>query len=301
MTNLFRRQEKESREGRIVSVGVEKIRTNPRQPRREFDHDAMRSLSESIQVHGILQPIVVRTITPRGEQMICGNATSEISLVSDTVYLPGKTVRKAMYEIIAGERRFRAAQMAGLSEVPCIILECDEKVSAQLAIVENIQRRDLNPFEEAAAIASLLDLEPLTQEQIARRLSVTQSYIANKLRLLKLGSEVRERILANHLTERHARALLKLETDEERLSVLKTIIAHSLNVAQTEEMIKRRLAQREAERTPSIRAGGGVRDLRLFYNTIEHALDTITRAGVTITRERREDSEAVEYLIRLPK
>lgn len=304
MGNPFKKSEKPERcdtSGRIISVPVEKLIPNPRQPRTQFDSDSLAALAVSIAQHGILQPLVIRRIGG-GAQTLCAGFGAEISLISESVSIPGKSSRPT-FEIVAGERRYRAAQMAGLREVPCILLSCSEEESAELAMIENIQRRDLNPFEEATAIASLMELRSLTQEQIAARLAVSQSYVANKLRLLRLGQEERELILGNHLSERHARALLKIEPPDERIAVLRTVIARSLNVAQTEQLIRARLqaqavssdsAQRETRHRT-------VRDLRLFYNTIEHAIDTVSRAGLPVTQERLEDGDSVEYRIRMPK
>lgn len=304
MGNPFKKQEKAEKNdhiGRIISVPIEKLIPNPRQPRAQFDSDSLTALAVSIAQHGILQPLVIRRIGG-GAQTLCTGFGAEISLISESVSMPGKPPRP-IFEIVAGERRYRAAQMSGLREVPCLLLTCSEAQSAELALVENIQRQDLNPFEEAAAIASLMELQSLTQEQIAAKLAVSQSYVANKLRLLRLGQEERELILANRLTERHARALLKIEQSADRIAVLRMVIARSLNVAQTEQLIRTRL-QAQASATPSEREAAKhrtVRDLRLFYNTIEHAIETVSRAGLPVTQERREDGDSVEYRIRMPK
>lgn len=309
MGNLLKWAEKTvfpDRSGRIVSIEIEKITPNPLQPRKSFDVEALLSLAESIRIHGILQPIAVRRILPLDGKpcTIRAAGKGEISLLSESIYPPSPSAPpKPSYEIVVGERRFRAAQLIGLKEVPCLLLECDRKQSAELAIIENIQRQDLNPFEEAAALASLLDLEHLTQEQLASRLSVSQAYVANKLRLLRLGAEERSLILTHRLSERHARALLRLEDGELRLSVLRTAIARGYNVTQTETLVRSKLAAEppSAEAEPAKARKSAVKDMRIFYNTIEHAIETIAQAGVEIVREKRECGEAVEYLIRFPK
>ncbi len=290
--------------GRIMSVRVEKIIPNPHQPRRAFEPLALSALAESIKQHGILQPIAIRRIypLPDTDRRTSMGDDPEMRLISDAVYLPGRPpIARPIYEIVAGERRFRAAQMLGMKEIPCLLLDCDEKQSAELAIVENIQRQELNPFEEAAAIASLIDLQSLTQKQAATRLAVSQSYVANKLRLLRFSAEERDLILTHGLTERHARALLRIESENDRLKTLRMVIARSLNVAQTEELTQNRLDSLAPDRTTQSPAKKRVvKDVRIFTNTIEHAVNAITRAGLEVSHEKREYSDAVEYIIRLP-
>ena len=190
----------------LVEVPPETIRPNPRQPRAVFEEEGLRELASSIRRHGILQPLTVRR-TPTG------------------------------WELIAGERRLRAAKMAGLETVPCVVSTADEDTSALLALVENLQRRDLHYFEEAAAIADYIRAAAITQEEAAARLGRSPSALANKLRLLRLGEECREVLVKSGLTERHARALLRMEEDSERLAAAKYAAAHHLNVAQTEQYV----------------------------------------------------------------
>ncbi len=291
-------KQEQAPQAKIASIACGKIAPNRNQPRRDFDEEGLKALAESIKTHGILQPITVRRTAPSSPPCpIVSGKEAEISMVSDAVYTPGRP-QKPIYEIIAGERRFRAAIMAGLGEIPCLIVACDEKTSAELAIIENIQRTDLNPFEQAAAIASLLDFETMTQEALANRLSVSQSYIANKLRLLRLTEEERGLILSNRLTERHARALLRIDDDTARREILNTVIARALTVSQTEQLIKTRFAPVAPKPKPN---HAPPKDLRIFTNTLERALDTITRAGLPVERSRREAPDAIEYLIRIPK
>ena len=176
---------------KIFSIRADKLVPNRAQPRRCFDENAIGSLADSISRYGLLQPLSVRRLPTTAEGV--------------------------KYEIIAGERRYRAAMQAGMDQLPCIIINVDDRTSAELALIENIQREGLNMFEQAGAIAALIDLYGMTQEQIAAHLSASQSYVANKLRLLRLSPEERETVLSAHLSERHARALLKLRSEDEQL------------------------------------------------------------------------------------
>ncbi len=253
--------------GKVEEIEAARILPNPAQPRRTFDTEALLSLSESIRRHGILQPPVVRR-------------------------LPGGRG----YELIAGERRLRAAQMAGLTLLPCIVRESSPDESAELAMVENLQRRDLSLFEEAAAIAALCSRSRMTQEQVAARLSVSQSYVANKLRLLRLSQEAREIITTAGLTERHARAVLRLP-EGRRTAALQTIAERGMNVSDTEKYIDRLLA----EKKPRARHAGVIKDIRLFYNSLDRAMALVREAGIAIAAERREDEEEIEVVIRIRK
>lgn len=255
----------------IRMIAPAHITPNPSQPRRFFEPDAIAALSDSIRQHGIIQPLTVRPLG--GER----------------------------YELIAGERRLRAATLLGMAEVPCVILEADEHESAALAIIENLQRQDLNMFEQAAAIASLIQMCSLTQEEIAARLSVSQSFVANKLRLLRYLPDERELILKAPLTERHARALLRLAGDD-RLNALRTVIARRYNVADTEAYVDRLLtAPAESPHLPANCRTALSKDARLFCNSVNNALDILRRAGVPAESTRRDTEDATEILIRIPK
>lgn len=202
---------------------VEQIAPNPHQPRREFAPGPLAELAESIRRHGIIQPLTVRHSADG-------------------------------WELIAGERRLRAAKLAGLQTVPCLEMQVDEQDSAILALIENIQRRDLHYLEEAAAIAAYLRQSGSTQEEAAALLGRSPSALANKLRLLRLSPDCCRLLTEHDLTERHARALLRLEDEEERLNALHHIIRQHLNVAQTEQYIDKRLAQLQT--TPPLRPPG---------------------------------------------
>lgn len=267
----------------MIPVGL--IRPNPSQPRKSFDDDAILRLSESIRQYGILQPLSVRASC----------SLPDDKLISGEIQLVGEN--QSYYEIIAGERRFRAAKLAGMTEVPCIILTVDSKKSAELAIIENIQREDLNIFEQAGAIASLIDIYKLTQEQIAGMLSVSQSYIANKLRILKLTSAERKLILESGLTERHARAILRIGDVNARIQALKMIITHEMNVSRTETYIEQLLVGDQNSQPASGKRKLILKDIRIFYNTIDRAIDTMERAGISVAKERRDGGDGVTELI----
>ena len=265
---------------RIHAIKIHKIRPNPAQPRTEFEEQSLVTLADSIKQYGILQPLTVRP-------------------------LPNPDTDGAIYELVAGERRLRAAKLLGLEEVPCILVRVDGKRSAELAIIENIQRKDLNMFEEATTIASLIDLYALTQDEIARRLSTSQSYVANKLRILRLSAFEREKILRHNLTERHARALLRIEDAEGRAQALRDIIARGYNVAATEEYVERYLSAKNDEKAQKSKKNRQMKlimkDIRLFHNTITHAIDTVRNAGVNIISSKSESEDAVEWTIRIQK
>ncbi len=258
---------------KIYLIDPALILPNPSQPRRVFDSDALEGLADSVKQFGILQPLTVREIRRRGE---------------------------VKYELIAGERRMRAGILAGLNRVPCRILSAGEETSAAIAIVENLQRKNLNPFEEASAIATLLDTHELTQEKLAERLSVSQSYIANKLRLLKFTSEEQTTALAAGLTERHCRALLRLTEPDVRKSALLHIISQGYNVAQAEAYIDRLVAVEEKNRKKR-KIKGAIGDLRLFYNSLDRALDIMRGAGMAAKCKRRETEDGVEVTILIKK
>lgn len=261
--------------GRIHMLNTEHIFPNPSQPRRQFEDDAIIRLADSIRRYGILQPLTVRRIDGGGTY-------------------------NALFELVAGERRLRAAKLLGFREVPCIILKVDSKKSAELAIIENIQRENLNLFEYASAIASLIDMYGLTQEEVARQLSTSQSSVANKLRILRLTSPEREKILRYGLTERHARALLRISSAEERLRVIEYINTHNLNVATTESYIDRFLAENESARKPRSSRKIVLKDIRIFYNSVDRAISVIKQAGIKVESERVDAGDSTVLTIRVP-
>jgi len=255
-------------EQRVMHIRIEDIRPNPHQPRIVFQPDELKALSDSIRQNGILQPLTVRQ---------CGD----------------------FYELIAGERRLRAARIAGLRCVPCIVMEINDRNSAILALVENIQRQDLNYFEEAAALEKLITYYGMTQEDAAVQLGRAQSTVANKLRLLRLTEKERAYILENQLTERHARALLKLASPEERMKVLEKITKLGLNVEKTEQFIEEKINQSKEQENFKKRSVL-FRDVRLFTNTIQKAVETMQAAGISAESQKIQFSDYIEYRIRIP-
>jgi len=255
-------------ERRVLRLRAADIRPNPRQPRRVFEERGLRELSSSIRRHGILQPLTVRR---------CGEE----------------------WELVAGERRLRAARMAGLETVPCIEAEVDEEESALLALIENLQRRDLHYFEEAEAVADYIRRSGVTQEEAAALLGRSPSAVANKLRLLRLSPDCREILTNSALSERHARALLRLEDEAERRAALSHISKNSLNVAQAEQYIEHRL--RTIQTTPPQRRTFILKDVRLFLNTLDRGLRLVREAGVDARADRTDTEDDIVVTIHLPK
>ena len=256
------------RQRRILELQVDEIRPNPMQPRQVFSEEPLRELAASIAAHGILQPLTVRRV---------GGA----------------------WELVAGERRLRAAKLAGLKTVPCLETTVDDRKSAELALVENLQRENLGYFEEAEAIAAYLRRTACTQEEAAGVLGRSPSAVANKLRLLRLSPVCREQLSQAELSERHARALLRLENENERLSALKHIVDSRLNVAQTEQYIQRRLDTLQS--TPPQKRTFILKDVRLFLNSVDRGLRLIREAGVDAVTRRDETEDAILLTIRIPK
>ena len=258
-----------NRTKRVLELPTEVIRPNPMQPRQVFEEESLRELADSIAAHGILQPLSVRK-TNRG------------------------------WELVAGERRLRAARLAGLRRVPCLETTVDDRKSAELALVENLQRQDLHYFEEAAAIAAYIQQTGCTQEEAAAALGRSPSALANKLRLLRLSNECREILTAHSLTERHARALLRLEDEEERLSAARHIANRGFNVAQAEQYIEDRLKKLQTT-PPKQRRNFILKDVRLFLNSVERGLRLVREAGVDAETERTDTEDAILLTIRIPR
>lgn len=251
--------------GRVHTIPIERICANPAQPRKTFEDSAILRLADSLKQYGMLQPLSVRRIMDEGH------------------------MEGGLFQLVAGERRLRAATLIGMTHVPCLIINADSKKSAELAIIENIQRENLNMFEQANAIAALIRIYDMTQEQIAERLSCSQSYIANKLRILRLSAKERDIIMKNGLTERHARAVLRITDGDKRCEALDQIASRALNVAATEEYVEKLLS---AGGRPTAKRKGVIRDLRLFYNSIDKAVSSLKSAGITaVTRKSDTDKE----------
>lgn len=294
--------------GRIFYLAPALIAPNPAQPRKRFDDEAIIRLADSIRQYGILQPLSVRRLSYDTTNVTEGDhpVITQIAITTNenenesNNSLPEADEGIYAYELIAGERRMRAAKLLGIKEIPCIIIEADDRLSAELAIIENIQREDLNIFEQAGAIAALIDIYDLTQEQVARQLSASQSYVANKLRILRLTAAERALILDNGLTERHARALLKIDDGDLRIKTIEHIASRGLNVAASEAFIEKMLTEERAERARGKRKII-IKDIRIFYNTIEHAVDVIKQAGIDVIADRREVGDGVELVIKIAK
>jgi len=257
---------------RIIYIAVDNIKPNPTQPRKIFDQEGLRELSESIMKFGVLQPLSVRK-------------------------------KGHYYELIAGERRLRAAKMAGLDEVPCILLGVDKEQSSILALIENLQRQDLDFIEEAEGIARLILSFGLSQEDAARKIGKSQSAVANKLRILKHPPEVLEKLRQYNLTERHARALLRLENVNDRLDAIEEISKNSLNVAQTEELVEKILNSPGSKAARKVNRSFAyiIKDFRIFENTIKHAISIMRDSGLKADYGKEEDDETITLTIRIPK
>jgi ParB family chromosome partitioning protein len=248
--------------GRVVFLPAKNIRPNPAQPRKIFRQEALDELTESIRSHGVLQPLSVRR---------AGN----------------------QYELIAGERRLRAAVAAGLTDVPCILMRMDDQESGMTAMVENLQRQDLHYLEEAWGISHLMSSFGMSQEQVARTLGKSQSAVANKLRILRHSPQVLEALRQGELSERHARALLKLSDEGMKLSAIGTICKQDMTVARAEKYIESLLTEKGPVK---VKANVGA-----FLNNLTQSLAKIQSCGVGAVSERRETEDQIVVTITIPK
>lgn len=254
------------RRGGIVYLGVDEIKPNPVQPRRDFEPEALEELSRSITSYGILNPLTVR-------------------------------LRGSEYELVAGERRLRAARLAGMREVPCTLLDINLEDAGLIALIENLQRRDLSYIEEAMGLKSLITLFGMSQEEAARRIGKSQSAVANKLRLLKLPHDVLDALRENNLSERHGRALLRLPDAPAQRSALKFIIENSLNVASAEEYIEELLKPVNGEARHTL----VMKDVKLFLNSICHSLEVMNQGGIAADMQREETDDSLILRISILK
>lgn len=255
----------------INYIPTENILPNVYQPRKHFNNESIEELAQSIKSYGIIQPLSVRKI---GEDK---------------------------FELVAGERRLRAAKVAGLNEVPVIVIEIADKDSAAIALLENLQREDLNFLEEAEAYSNLIKEHDYTQEQLAEIIGKKQSTIANKIRLLKLNSGIRETLLKENLTERHARALLKLPTEELQEKMLDTIIKRNLNVKKTEELIEKELYSLTSEECAvegERKKIKGIFSPRVYINTVKQVFD---KYGIQACFKSKELDDNIQIVITIPK
>lgn len=248
--------------GRVIFLPARNIRPNPSQPRTVFRPEALEELADSIRQHGILQPLSVRKVG-------------------------------AFYELIAGERRLRAGQLAGLTEIPCIVMNMDDKESGTAALVENLQRQDLDYIEQARGICALMELHAMSQEQVARLLGKSQSAVANKLRILRHSTPVLNALRENDLTERHARALLKLPTETEKMQAIAVIARLGMSVSRTEQYIETLLSQPKDKPKRA--------DVGAFLNHVSQTLCRIQKSGIAAVSERRETDSQIVLTITIPK
>ncbi len=254
--------------GQIILVPQEEIYPNPNQPRQRFDFDELEGLAQSIRQNGIIQPIAVR-INSMGE-----------------------------YELISGERRLRASRLVGITQIPCIIMDANDGKSALFALLENMQRSDLGFFEEAQAIEKLIVDFGMSRDEVCKKLGKAPPTISNKLRLLRLPEEIRLKITQENLSERHARALLKLTSVSQMERAMSIIAEKRLNVAETERLVSQIMANDSRHRQPPVKL---FKDVRIFVNTLNHAVDTMRRAGIEADSAKSETDEYIEYIVRIPK
>ncbi len=253
----------------IKKIAIDQIIPNRFQPRTVFDEGKIDELAQTIQIHGIIQPIVVRQF--------------EVN----------------RYEIIAGERRWRAMKRLGWDEVPAIIKNLSDTETASVALIENLQREELSPIEEALAYGKLLELHNLTQEALAQRLGKGQSTVANKLRLLKLPQPIQQALLNKEITERHARSLIPLKNPEKQVMLLEEIVTKNLNVKQTEDRVVRLLEEKNQKPKPKRKAFS--KDMRIAVNTIRQSLSMVSDSGIKLDAEEKEFEEFYQFTIKIPK
>lgn len=257
----------------VHEIGIATIAPNPFQPRKTFHDEGLNDLASSIREHGILQPLLVRK-------------------------------KDKGYELIAGERRLRAAKLAGRDTVPVLVRELEDKEMAELAMIENLQREDLHFLEEAEGFQQLLSGFGLTQEDLARRVGKNQSTIANKLRLLRLAPAVRNTLLTENLTERHARALLKLDDTNRQQDVLTAVVSNSLNVRETEDLVEGVLddiSREMAKKAPRQNVVKIIKDVRIFINTINSVVAEIKKTGLKVRMTQTQDDDSITINLKIPK
>ncbi len=258
----------------IKYIPIKSIRPNPYQPRKDFNKRALEELSQSIKTYGLIQPISVRKL------------------------------HSESYELVAGERRLRASEMAELEEIPAIILDYKDTDSAMVALIENLQREDLNFIEEAEGYYNLINDHGFTQIQLAEKLGKSQSTIANKLRILKLPEDIKKTILDKELTERHARALLRIPDDTLKRKVLEKIIKNDLTVKRTEKLVENVLNEMTKDEKTENEISQNIKsliNLRIYLNTIKNAYNEIKKSGLEATYDEKDMGDFVEVVVNIPK
>lgn len=256
----------------MLELKIADIQPNPFQPRKYFDPTQLQELAESIKEYGVMQPVMVRVVN-------------------------------GQYQLISGERRFRASKLAGKETIPAVVSQLNDREVAEMALIENLQREDLSYFEEAEGYARLIEEFQITQEEVAKKMGKSQPTIANKLRLLQISERVRKEIAVDVITERHVRALLKLKDENMQMEALHKIYQYNYNVKQTEELVNT-LTENAAKQTKANKMRKtmqSIRDYKIFTNTIKSTVQTIRDTGVEAQMEERETEEYMEYVIRLPK
>jgi ParB family chromosome partitioning protein len=272
MTSVLETREDGHENEEIQHIEIEDIVPNRYQPRTIFIDERIEELAQTIKTHGMIQPIVVRK-------------------------------REGQFEIIAGERRWRAVQKLGWERIPAIVKEFNDAQTASVALIENLQREELSAIEEAMAYSKLLEIHGLTQESLAQRLGKGQSTIANKLRLLKLPQSVQDALLNKDITERHARALIVLKDQQKQEAILKEIIEHQLNVKQTEERVKKEFETNHEDQAQKAKPKRKLvsKDIRLAMNTIRQSIDMVNQSGLSIDTQEEDHDEFYQITIRIPK
>ncbi|WP_067840395.1 nucleoid occlusion protein [Amphibacillus sediminis] len=266
-------EEETLNQGEVVHLAINQIVPNRFQPRTIFNQEKIEELAQTIRTHGMIQPIVVRVLDEDSQN--------------------------EKYEIIAGERRYRAVSLLEWEHIPAIIREMNDKETASVALIENLQREELTVIEEAKAYERLLSIHQLTQEALAQRLGKSQSTIANKMRLLKLPESVQNAILNKKITERHARALISLKDQNKQEQLLEEIINHHLNVKQTEQRIEKMLNEQPKKRKPRLK--GFNKDMRIAMNTIRQSLNMVSDTGVKLETDEQDLDEYYQITIKIPK
>lgn len=255
----------------IVNLDVNKIIPNKNQPRQVFDNKALEELSQSIKNYGIIQPITVRKIYDD------------------------------IYEIVAGERRFKAVKLLNMESIPAVVIEVKEEESAAMALIENLQREDLDFIEEAYAFERLIEDFGLNQTQLAEKLGKSQSTIANKMRILKLPESIKQKLREGGLTERHARALLKLSDEELLLDIVEKIIKKDLNVSETEKLVNSIAEDINDKKIRDKRYVRNFINYKIYINTIKNAYNEIIKTGIEAKFEQNESEEFIEIMVKIPK
>lgn len=263
---------------KTILISIDDIAPNPLQPRRVFDRDELISLSLSIKTYGLIQPISVKRIEPLPHPMPKINAK---------------------YEIIAGERRWRASKMAGLKYIPCTVFETDRNGSAMMALVENLQRSDLSFFEEAQAMQTLMLMTEMPQSELAHLLAISQSTLSNKLRLLRLSERERLIALENGFSERHCRALVRIGSEQDRLTVIEKIVSEGLSAPESERLVESYISadteekkiKRAKKKKPAVK--GRLGDMKILYNTLDKAVNMLKTSGLDANWKKQEDGDTL--------